>query len=105
MPEGHNDGTGHICLLKKTLYGLKQAGREWNRELDCKLKRRGYMCLHSNPCIYIWHINENFMIITVWVDNLLLFLMTIVLMNKMKSDIKSKSDDKMNIMVCCARVV
>jgi hypothetical protein len=37
QPEGFNDGTGHVCLLIKTLYGLKQSGREWNIELDTKL--------------------------------------------------------------------
>jgi len=26
QPEGFDDGTGRICLLIKTLYGLKQAG-------------------------------------------------------------------------------
>ena len=37
QPEGFNDGTGCVCLLIKTLYGLKQSGREWNIELDTKL--------------------------------------------------------------------
>jgi hypothetical protein len=33
-PKGCKDGTGHICQLIKTLYGLKQSRREWNRQLD-----------------------------------------------------------------------
>ena len=45
QPEGYNDSTGCICMLVKTLYGLKQAGREWNIEFDSKLKRQGYVCL------------------------------------------------------------
>ena len=37
--EGYNDGTGRVCLLVKTLYDLKQSGREWNIKLDKKLKQ------------------------------------------------------------------
>ena len=47
QPEGFADGTGHICLLIKTLYGLKQAGHEWNIKLDTKLRRHRYTCLCS----------------------------------------------------------
>ena len=65
QPKGYSNGTGCICLLIKTLYSLKQAGREWNRELDMKLWRRGYMQLKVDPCIYIWCLGEDFMIITV----------------------------------------
>ena len=90
QPEGFTDGTGQVCLLIKTLYGLKQAGREWNIEFDIKLRRRSYARLRSDPCAYIWHIGDDFAIITVWVDDLLLFTTTIRLMNKMKSDIRAK---------------
>ena len=34
QPEGYDDGTNRVCHLQKTLYGLKQSGREWNKELD-----------------------------------------------------------------------
>ena len=27
QPEGYNDGTGRVCLLLKSIYGLRQAGR------------------------------------------------------------------------------
>jgi len=90
QPEGYGNGTGRICLLIKTLYGLKQAGREWNIELDTKLRRHGYVRLKADPCIYIWRVGEDFAIITVWVDDLLLFTTTVLLMTKMKTDIKSE---------------
>jgi len=90
QPKGFADGTGQICLLIKTLYGLKQAGREWNIKLDMKLRKRGYTRLRSDPCAYIWCLGDDFAIITVWVNDLLLFATTIRLMNKMKADIKAK---------------
>jgi hypothetical protein len=37
QPEDREDGTGRVCRLKKTMYGLKQSGHEWNRQLDARL--------------------------------------------------------------------
>ena len=90
QPEGFEDGTGRVCLLIKTLYGLKQAGREWNKELDSKLRKKGYARLRSDPCVYVWRVDEDFVIITVWVDDLLLFATTIELIDKAKADIRSE---------------
>ena len=90
QPEGYGDGSGQVCLLIKTLYGLKQASRKWNKELDTKLRKKGYVRLRSDPCVYIWHVAEDFVIITVWVDNMLTFATTIKLKYKAKADVESK---------------
>jgi len=90
QPEGYGDGTPHICLLVKTLYGLKQAGREWNLEFNRKLRKRGYSRLRSDPCVYIFHTDDDFVIITVWVDDMLLFAMTVELKQKAIADVESK---------------
>ena len=60
QPEGCEDTTGQVCKLIKPLYGLKQAGREWNNELYGKLKDHEYQCLTSDPCIYIQRNNGDF---------------------------------------------
>ena len=52
QPEGYDDGTGQICELIKTKYGLKQSGCKWNHKLDTKLKNLGYTRLYSDPCAY-----------------------------------------------------
>jgi hypothetical protein len=90
QPEGYSDGTGRACQLVKTLYGLKQSGREWNIELDTKLKKHKFSRLRSDPCAYIRGRGDKFEIITVWVDDLLLFAMSKKLMERMKDNIRSE---------------
>jgi hypothetical protein len=73
QPDGFEDGTKRVCHLKKTLYGLKQSGREWNAEFDTKIRAKGYKRSRADPCIYTRSDNEKTAIVTVWVDDLLLF--------------------------------
>ena len=73
QPKGHGNGTNEICELLKTLYGLKQAGREWNKEFDGKMKEFGYICIRSDPCVYIKWDEDDVIILTIWVDDILLF--------------------------------
>jgi len=90
QPEGYNDGTGRICLLIKTLYSLKQARQEWNLKFDAKLHKKGYKWLRSNTCMYIWQVGEDFITITVWVDDMLTFATTIELQQKAKANVESE---------------
>ena len=90
QPEGYGDGRNCVCQLIKTLYSLKQAGREWNLELDRKMRGKGYVCLRSDTCVYIWHMDDDFVIITVWVDDMLLFTTTIKFKEKAISDVSSE---------------
>ena len=41
----------HCWRLKRSLYGLKQAGRTWNRTLDVKLMKLGFHRLNSETCL------------------------------------------------------
>jgi hypothetical protein len=92
QPEGYNDGTGRVCRLRKTLYGLKQSGREWNLELNSRLTNIGFRRLKSDPCTYIRESADGTEIITVWVDDLLLFSDHASLMNQLKEQLKSILD-------------
>lgn len=71
QPEGFNDESNRVCRLKKSLYGLKQSGRQWNFKLDDTLKSFGLIKSKMDPCIYF---NENLdLIIAIYVDDLLIF--------------------------------
>jgi hypothetical protein len=84
QPEGHEDNSGRICMLVKTLYSLKQSGHEWNIKLDMKLQEHGFTRLKSDLCTYICHNSNRIGIITVWVNNLLMFAMMDTSMETMK---------------------
>jgi hypothetical protein len=90
QPEGYGDGTNRVCKLIKTLYGLKQSGREWNIQFDREIQSVGFTRLLSDPCAYIRRQGHDFQIITVWVDDLLLFATTDPGMRRMKAQIAEK---------------
>ena len=73
QPTGFDDGTGRVCRLLRTLYGLKQSGREWNNRLnDYLVHKLGYTRFDNiDHCIYLRQRGDTFDFIAVWVDDLL----------------------------------
>ncbi len=56
QPEGYQDTTkaNHVCLLHRSLYGLKQSPRLWNKTLDNAMKAIGLTPTSQDPCIYVF---------------------------------------------------
>ena len=52
-PEGVPIQPGYCWRLKHSLYGLKQAGRTWNKTLDQKLGELGFTWLDAETCLYV----------------------------------------------------
>lgn len=69
QPEGYGDGTGRVCLLKKSLYGLKQAPRIWNCDLDQTLAALGLKQCRTDPCVYVQRSDGKLLILLVYVDD------------------------------------
>jgi Reverse transcriptase (RNA-dependent DNA polymerase) len=53
-PKGVDIPQGHCWHLKRSLYGLKQAGRTWNCMLDSKLNDLGFHHLNTETCLYVY---------------------------------------------------
>ena len=71
QPPGFEDGTGRVCRLRRSLYGLKQAGNIWNRELDTALVDLGFKRLKSDNCCYMREQGDDFDMLLIWVDDIL----------------------------------
>ena len=49
------DGENLICKFKKSLYGLKQSGRNWFFTLRDFLTSIGFKGSKSDPCLFLRH--------------------------------------------------
>src|SRR4051812_32522015 len=73
QPEGFHSGRpGQVCLLKKSLYGLKQAARMWNLKLHAALVSLGFNRLNSDRSIYIYVKGDVRIIMPIFVDDITL---------------------------------
>jgi hypothetical protein len=75
QPEGYRiqgeQGQPLVCKLKKSLYGLKQAGRNWNKTLDSWLKENNFTVSKADPCLYTLTVNGKFIAIAIYVDDII----------------------------------
>ncbi|KAL0353608.1 UNVERIFIED_CONTAM: Retrovirus-related Pol polyprotein from transposon RE1 [Sesamum angustifolium] len=63
---------GQVCKLQKSLYGLKQASRQWNLELTTKLLDFGFSQSTHEHCLFIKSSDSEFTALLVYVDDILL---------------------------------
>lgn len=91
QPKGCEDGTGRVCHLLHTLYGLKQFGRGWNKTLKHFLVEiAGYTQLIKEHSIFFRSDTKGYDIITVWVDDFLIASKNKERLKKEKQEIGQK---------------
>jgi hypothetical protein len=74
QPEGFVvKGKEHLgCRLKKSIYGFKQASRQWNLKFDQVIKKFGFKENDVDNCIYTKIKGGKFIILVLYVDDILL---------------------------------
>jgi hypothetical protein len=74
QPEGFAmEGKEHMgCKLKKSLYGLKQASRQWYIKFDELIRSFSFTKNKVGNCIYVKFKVNDFTILVLYVDDILL---------------------------------
>lgn len=69
LPEGCDTRQGKYCRLLKTLYGLKQSPRQWNKSFNKFLSEYNFVPNQVDQCIYRGEINGEEVILALYVDD------------------------------------
>jgi hypothetical protein len=60
------------CRLKNSIYELKQTSRQWHLKFDEVVKKFGFVKNQVYNCIYIKIMGSTFIILVLYVDDILL---------------------------------
>nr|GEW29104.1 retrotransposon protein, putative, Ty1-copia subclass [Tanacetum cinerariifolium] len=61
-----------VCKLKRSIYALKQASRQWNKRFDDEIKKFGYIQNRDEPCVYQKASGSNITFLILYVDDILI---------------------------------
>jgi hypothetical protein len=71
QPQGFHQGSPNmVCLLKKSLYGLKQGARQWNKKLHETFLELGFTRLISDRSVYLYSQGGVPIIVPVYIDDI-----------------------------------
>lgn len=61
-----------VCLIKKGLYGLRQAGCIWNKKIDGVVKQMGFRQSAHDPCLYVRSGSQGNTYLVIYVDDIVI---------------------------------
>ncbi|GJT94395.1 retrotransposon protein, putative, ty1-copia subclass [Tanacetum coccineum] len=59
-------------VTKRSIYGLKQASRQWNKRFDDEIKKFGFSQNADEPCVYLKASGSNVTFLILYVDDILI---------------------------------
>ncbi|GJV43656.1 retrotransposon protein, putative, ty1-copia subclass [Tanacetum coccineum] len=76
---------GRVCKLQRSIYGLKQASRSWNKRFGEEIKRYGFTQNPDEPCVYKKASGSIIVFLILYVDDILLIGNNIPMLQDVKS--------------------
>jgi hypothetical protein len=84
----------NVCKLMKSLYGLKQAPKQWHEKFDVTLISTGFSVNEVDRCVYYHHGGGQGVILCLYVDDILIFGISLDVINEVKTFLCQNFDMK-----------
>lgn len=84
----------YVCTLKRSLYGLKQSPRQWNKRFDSFMLAHSFKRSKYDSCVYIKHVNGSPIYLLLYVDDMLIAAKSKIEITKLKKLLSSGFDMK-----------
>lgn len=85
-PPGYTKASpGQVCHLQRSLYGLKQASRQWNSELTQKLISVDFQQSKHDHCLFTKGTGHHFIALLIYVDDILVTSPSLQLITDIKT--------------------
>ena len=62
----------NVCKIKRSLYGLKISPKRWNELFTEVASKIGLVSHYDEPCLFTWREGEKFLILLLYVDDMLI---------------------------------
>ena len=95
QPQGYKQSaiTNLVWKLNKSLYGLKQSGRNWHNLLHQYLQEMNFVQSSADPCVFVQQIRNNTVVLLIWVDDIIIASSS----NELMNNVKRKLSDRFNM--------
>ncbi|GJR64177.1 retrotransposon protein, putative, ty1-copia subclass [Tanacetum coccineum] len=87
QPEGfvNHKHPRQVCKLQRSIYGLKQASRSWNKRFDEEIKKYSFTQNPDEPCVYKRDSESIIVFVILYVNDILLMGNNIPMLQDVKS--------------------
>ena len=84
-----------VCLLKKSLYGLKQSPRQWYKRFDLFMTTHGFKRNNFDSCVYFKRCDDgSFVYLLLYVDDMLIAASSKEEVRKVKAQLSKEFEMK-----------
>lgn len=98
IPEGFSEEIKYkstkVLKLKKSLYGLQVSPKKWNERFHKVMEELKMTPDGAEPCLYIWREKEEFVTLTIYVDDILITGTNSEMIDRIKHTLQNNFDVK-----------